>query len=134
MYYCDNCANERLWPLNTTKTIHTCEMCNSTTMCNEILTGALPAPGTLPGPRKSEMLENDRPIIDLTRTWYVKPDDVIGGWCIMDIDATPAEAPVVTRADGYRYPVPTVASFLSKEVAEHVVHLHNSQLGTKETA
>lgn len=51
--------------------------------------------------------------------WYVKPNDLIGGWCVMPMDSTPGDAP---------YGVSEVADFCSKEVAEHIVELHNKSL------
>jgi hypothetical protein len=46
--------------------------------------------------------------------WYAKPDDLIGGWCVMDIDETP-------RLSGR----PWVATFCSEQVARHIADLHN---------
>lgn len=51
--------------------------------------------------------------------WYVKPNDLIGGWCIMPMDCTPGEAP---RG------VYEVADFCDKETAEHIAELHNRSI------
>lgn len=55
-------------------------------------------------------------VVDLTRTWYAKPNDVIGGWCVMDVDALPSS--------GAR----EVACFATLEEAEHIAALHNNWL------
>ena len=49
--------------------------------------------------------------------WWAKPNDLIGGWCVMPDDTTPA-----TSTD-YE-----VADFCSKEAAEHIAELHNAWL------
>lgn len=46
--------------------------------------------------------------------WYVQPNDVTGGWCIMDVDDTPGNSGR-----------PEIADFCEKEAAEHIVWLHN---------
>jgi hypothetical protein len=46
--------------------------------------------------------------------WYAKPDDLIGGWCVMDTDMTPGEA---NR--------PEIACFISEKLARHIAYLHN---------
>lgn len=51
--------------------------------------------------------------------WYAKPNDLIGGWCVMPIDKTPGSAPKA---------VYEVATFCSKETAEHIASLHNQSL------
>lgn len=53
-------------------------------------------------------------ILRLRARWYAKPDNLIGGWCVMDIDATPGESS--------RSPV---ADFSSERMARHVAYLHN---------
>lgn len=52
----------------------------------------------------------------LNRIWYAKPDDLIGGWCVMPVDESPSGGCV------------EVASFLSEELARHIVALHNTLL------
>jgi hypothetical protein len=47
-------------------------------------------------------------------TWYAYPNDVIGGWCVMPVDAPPGEANVQEVAD-----------FVTEEAARHVADLHN---------
>ncbi len=53
----------------------------------------------------------------LAATWYAQPNDVIGGWCVMDVDATPADAQR-----------PEIADFTRREHAEHIADLHNERL------
>ncbi|HZP53876.1 hypothetical protein [Actinocrinis sp.] len=53
----------------------------------------------------------------LASTWYAKPDDLIGGWCVMDVNRTPAEAQR-----------PEIAAFTSQALAEHIADLHNANL------
>lgn len=52
----------------------------------------------------------------MRRNWFVQPDDLIGGWCIMPINQPPSSGCF------------EVASFMSKIAAEHVVFLHNRVL------
>lgn len=52
----------------------------------------------------------------LEARWYVQPDDLIGGWCITVVDMPPSVG------------FPSVADFLSKAAAEHIVALHNGSL------
>lgn len=53
----------------------------------------------------------------LETKWYVKPNDLIGGWCIIDVDSSPGESS--------RY---EIATFISKESADHIAELHNDYL------
>lgn len=48
--------------------------------------------------------------------WYAKPNDLIGGWCIMPVEEMPSQG------------CWTVGDFLSQGVAEHVASLHNYRL------
>jgi len=59
----------------------------------------------------------------LDAEWFAKPDDLVGGWCVMPIDMTPAEAP---------QGIGEVASFTFKEAAEHIANLHNTWLFYKQ--
>jgi hypothetical protein len=52
----------------------------------------------------------------LNAKWYAKPNDVIGGWCVMDIDDTPSHG---------RF---EIADFTSQEIAEHIAKLHNESI------
>lgn len=52
----------------------------------------------------------------LETRWYVQPEDLIGGWCITVVDMPPSAG------------FPSVADFLSKAAAEHIVSLHNAAL------
>lgn len=52
----------------------------------------------------------------LSRRWYVRPDDLVGGYCVMPVDAPPSCG------------CPSIADFASKSQAEHIVELHNSDL------
>lgn len=49
--------------------------------------------------------------------WYVMPNDLIGGWCIMPLPLTPGVAAI-----------PEVADFLSQRNAQYMVSLHNANL------
>jgi hypothetical protein len=51
--------------------------------------------------------------------WYARPDDVIGGWCVMPVDELPSQGMF------------QVASFVSQEIAEHVALLHNIWLSER---
>lgn len=53
----------------------------------------------------------------LTVKWYVQPEDLIGGWCIMTTDYPPSE-----NKGHY------IADFIRKEDAEYIVELHNKNL------
>lgn len=48
--------------------------------------------------------------------WFVKRNDLIGGYCIMAINLYPSCG------------LPEVADFISKSIAEHVVKIHNDWL------
>lgn len=60
----------------------------------------------------------------LDTRWFVKPDDLIGGWCVMTVDLTPGEASDQFGAPG----VHQVGDFLTEEMARHVAELHNAAL------
>ena len=49
--------------------------------------------------------------------WYVVPNDLIGGWCIMPVPLSPGVVHV-----------PEVADFLSERNARYIVDLHNARL------
>lgn len=53
--------------------------------------------------------------------WYAHHDDTIGGWAVTVVDAPPTFGGA-----------PNVGSFLSREVAEHVVLLHNEHVQVAE--
>jgi hypothetical protein len=48
--------------------------------------------------------------------WYARPDDLIGGWCVMPVDEPPSAG------------MPAVADFIMQEAAEHIARLHNQWL------
>jgi len=52
----------------------------------------------------------------MTSRWYARPDDLIGGWCVMPVDEPPSAG------------MPEVASFIMQEAAEHIAFLHNQWL------
>lgn len=52
----------------------------------------------------------------INRLWYVKHNDLIGGWCVMPGDYTPGDAP---------YGIVEVADFCSYEAAVHIAKVHN---------
>lgn len=55
----------------------------------------------------------------LNRAWYVRENDLIGGWCVMPVDLPPSSG------------VYEVADFVSRSVAEHIVELHNTWVATR---
>lgn len=60
--------------------------------------------------------------VDIMRErWKAQPDNLIGGWCItLDRAGTPADG------------LPTLADFVSGQVAEHIVMLHNDWLSAQD--
>jgi hypothetical protein len=61
----------------------------------------------------------------LSLHWYALPDDVVGGWCIMTANVPPSQVNWRDPTEDTTY---RVGSFLSKEIAEYVVSLHNSNI------
>lgn len=57
----------------------------------------------------------------MSQLWYARPDDVVGGWAVMNADVPPSE---ISRADD----IWQVGHWLSEEAAEHVAWLHNAYL------
>jgi hypothetical protein len=57
----------------------------------------------------------------LAATWYAQPNDLIGGWCVMDVAQTPGAA---SR--------PEVADFTSQTLAAHIADLHNQHLARED--
>lgn len=57
----------------------------------------------------------------LEQRWYAKPNDLIGGWCVMNCDKTPAEADY-NKGEG------DVADFINEETARYIADLHNAKL------
>lgn len=53
----------------------------------------------------------------LLAPWYVQPNDLIGGWCIMPIDEPPSQAEYMIIADVF-----------SRELGERIVSEHNARL------
>lgn len=67
-----------------------------------------------------EMFSVNDPKKDIYYHWYAYPNDLIGGWCVMNIDKMPSSA------DGhFEY---AVADFISEELATHIATLHNNWL------
>jgi hypothetical protein len=52
--------------------------------------------------------------------WYAKPNDLIGGWCVMPLDESPSGG------------MPEVADFIMQEAAEHIAFLHNQWLAREQ--
>ena len=50
--------------------------------------------------------------------WYAHPDDLIGGWCIMNIDLPPSQTSGIRQ----------IASVCDETVARHIASLHNTDL------
>lgn len=59
----------------------------------------------------------------LTERWYVQPNDLIGGWCVMNRDFPPSQLNRDADPDARE-----VGDFLGEDVARHVVALHNASL------
>ncbi len=57
----------------------------------------------------------------LTQRWYVHPNDLIGGWAVMNCDKPPSQA------DFRAYEV-EVAAFVSEPAARRIAELHNTAL------
>lgn len=53
----------------------------------------------------------------LYHIWYAQPNDLIGGWCVMPVDATPGVSNM-----------PEVADFTTEQAARHIAFLHNQWL------
>jgi len=60
----------------------------------------------------------------LNAPWHAKSNDLIGGWCIMTIDATPAEADEITQGEVMH----EVGCFMDEKTASHIADLHNRWL------
>ena len=54
----------------------------------------------------------------LTQKWYVKPDDLIGGWCVMNCDKPPSQADF--RKGEYE-----IGCFMTKRIAQEMVMGHH---------
>lgn len=54
-------------------------------------------------------------IVIMRKRWYAKPNDLIGGWCVMYVDETPAVSGL-----------PEVAGFTTERMATHIAYLHNN--------
>lgn len=62
-------------------------------------------------------------IYDLNKVmWYAKPDDLVGGWCIMNVDKTPA------FCNFFEANEIQIGCFLSEDIAKRIVRLHNGEL------
>lgn len=61
------------------------------------------------------------------RPWYAQPDDLIGGWCVADVNRPPStftDPPPGTPAAGCRY----IAAFTDEASARRIAALHNADL------
>lgn len=56
----------------------------------------------------------------MSRSWYVHPNDLIGGYCVMPIDAPPSSGCF------------SIADFMVESHARHIVELHNRSVGDYE--
>lgn len=56
----------------------------------------------------------------LAARWYVREDDIIGGWGIMPADLPPSSG------------LPEVGTFIAQGIAEHIVKSHNAALDAAE--
>lgn len=58
----------------------------------------------------------------LSHRWFARENDIIGGWCVTPVDEPPSHG------------VTEVASFTSKELADHIAFLHNQWLDSYDKA
>lgn len=58
----------------------------------------------------------------LVQRWYVQVDDLIGGWCVTNVNKPPSQL-------NWEIGEYEVASFVLEDVARHIAHLHNQSLG-----
>jgi hypothetical protein len=58
--------------------------------------------------------------------WYARPNDMIGGWCVMDCDMPLSEAFDLRARHGGAFP--EIAVFASRIHAEYIAGLHNERL------
>lgn len=59
----------------------------------------------------------------LSERWYAHPNDLIGGWAVLNRDYPPSQVNHAKDPDARE-----VGDFLSEEVARHIVDLHNATL------
>jgi len=60
--------------------------------------------------------------MNLNVKWYAHPNDLIGGWSIMNCDKRISQA-IIEAGDR------EIASFMGEDEARHMVQLHNRWLG-----
>ena len=77
--------------------------------------------GTRPRTRNQEGRIVVKDVDLLAVVWYARPDDTIGGWCVMPADVPPS-------AGSH----PAVADFVRERDARHIAWLHNEWLHRKE--
>lgn len=62
----------------------------------------------------------------MSETWYAKPDDLVGGWCVMNVDLTPGEISdrgvLWARENNALY----IAGFTNEKNAKMIAALHNA--------
>jgi hypothetical protein len=76
-------------------------------------------PGRLPRPTRTTQPKNDRTNVT-GMTWYANHNDLIGGWCITTTNTPASQTDLEHGA--------IIGDFLSREIAEHITHLHNQHL------
>ncbi len=57
--------------------------------------------------------------------WYAAVDDLVGGWCVSNVDKRASEQDFRT-GDIY------IADALNEDIAQHIIELHNATLGEEE--
>lgn len=57
----------------------------------------------------------------LTVPWFVQENDLIGGWCVTNVDMLPSQM-------GYHLGELVIADMMTEPVARHIVELHNRSL------
>lgn len=49
--------------------------------------------------------------------WYVQPNDLVGGWCISNVDKPPSQHNHIDEFE--------IGDLLTEEVANYIVSIHN---------
>jgi hypothetical protein len=57
----------------------------------------------------------------LTQRWYAHPNDIIGGWSVLNVDTRVSQA-------NHRRGEHELGTFMSEPIARHIVELHNAHL------
>lgn len=63
----------------------------------------------------------------LTEPWYAHPNDLIGGWFVLNRDHPPSRLHRDRDPDGRE-----IGTFLGEDIARHIAALHNASLDRPE--